>query len=56
MPEVMRGVQGTEVRDDSLSEDGKDWNTGSWKGHVDGAGCFVEKAQSTRLTWGRRQP
>jgi hypothetical protein len=49
-PGVTISGQGTVDRNDSLGEHGEDWNTWSRKRHVDGAGCFIEKAQSTRLT------
>ncbi len=42
-------AQGTEDRNDSLSEHGKHRDAWSWKRYIDGAGCFVEEAQSTRL-------
>ena len=40
-----------ETRDDSLREHGENRNAWRRKRHVDSAGCFVEKAQSTRPTW-----
>ena len=38
-------------RDDSLTENGEHWDAWGRKRHVDSAGCFMEKAQSTRPTW-----
>jgi hypothetical protein len=52
LPEVIPSAQGTQDMNDLLSEDGKDRNARSGKRHVGGAGCFIEKAQSARLTWG----
>lgn len=49
-PDVTVSAHGTDDRDDSLGEHGKDWDTWGWQRHVDGAGCFIEKAQSTRPT------
>jgi hypothetical protein len=49
-PDVTVSAHGTDNRNDSLSEHGKDWDTGGWQRHVDGAGCFIEKSQSTRPT------
>jgi hypothetical protein len=49
-PDVTVRAHGTDDRNDSLGEHGKDWHTWRWQRHVDGAGCFIEKAQSTRPT------
>jgi hypothetical protein len=53
-PDVAVSAQGDDDGDDSLGEHGENWDTWSpsWsrKRHIDGAGCFIEKAQSTRLT------
>lgn len=49
--DVTVSAQGADVRNDSLGEHGEHWDTWSWKRHVDGAGCFIEKAQRTRLTF-----
>jgi hypothetical protein len=47
-PDVTVNAQGTEDRNDSLSKHGKYWDARSRKRYVDGAGCFIEEAQSTR--------
>ncbi len=47
---VTVSAHGTEHRNDSLGKHGEYWDTWGWQRHVDGAGCFIEKAQSTRLT------
>ena len=44
-------LKSPKTRDDSLIEHGEHWNAWGGKRHVDSAGCFVEKAQSTRPTW-----
>ena len=49
-PDVTVSAHGTDDRNDSLGEHGKDWYTWGWQRHVDGAGGFIEKAQSTRPT------
>lgn len=49
-PHVTISVHGADDRNDSLGEDGEDWDARRWQRHVDGAGCFIEKAQSTRPT------
>lgn len=47
---VTVSAHGTEHRNDSLGKHGEYWDTWGWQRHVDGAGCFIEKAQSTRPT------
>jgi hypothetical protein len=49
-PGVTVSAHRTDDQNDSLSEHGKDWDTWCWQRHVDGAGCFIEKSQSTRPT------
>jgi hypothetical protein len=49
-PDVTVIVHGADDRNDSLGEDSENWDTWGWQRHVDGAGCFIEKSQSTRPT------
>jgi len=37
-------------RRELIGKHGENWDTWSRQRHVDGAGCFIEKAQSTRPT------
>jgi hypothetical protein len=46
-PDITVSDHDADDQNDSLDELGEDWNTWGWQRYVDGAGCFIEKAQRT---------